>query len=134
MQPWRDAFVLSVAYLGLTTKPEQKEMLALYIHGRPGTLDAIALCASSRPALELLRGLGLTPRQARVLQLLWEGATNAEIALALTLSEHTVRHHIEEVYRRLGVRSRAAAANVAARALREAAPEELDGRSSDGAR
>jgi DNA-binding CsgD family transcriptional regulator len=111
-----------------------REMLALYIHGRPGTLDAIALCASSRPALELLRGLGLTPRQARVLQLLWEGATNAEIALALTLSEHTVRHHLEEIYRRLGVRSRAAAANLAARAVREAPREELDERSSDGAR
>ena len=111
-----------------------REMLAIYVHGRPGTLDAIALCPSPRPAIAVLRGLGLTPRQARVLQLLWEGATNAEIALALTLSEHTVRHHVEEVYRRLGVRSRAAAANLAARALREAAPEELDGRHSDGAR
>ncbi|HXP29035.1 MAG TPA: helix-turn-helix transcriptional regulator [Solirubrobacteraceae bacterium] len=96
-----------------------REMLALYVPGRPGALDAIALCPSPRPAIELLRGLGLTPRQARVLQLLWEGATNAEIALALTLSEHTVRHHVEEIYRRLGVRSRAGAANLAGRALRE---------------
>jgi len=37
----------------------------------------------------------------------------------LTLSEHTVRHHVEEIYRRLGVRSRAGAANLAGRALRE---------------
>jgi DNA-binding CsgD family transcriptional regulator len=95
----------------------EREMLALYVPGRPGTLDAIALCPSPRPVVELLRELGLTARQAHVLQLLWEGATNAEIALALTLSEHTVRHHLEEIYRRLGVRSRAAAANVAARAL-----------------
>jgi len=95
-----------------------RELLARYVYGRPGALDAIALCAGSRPTPDLLRGLGLTPRQARVLQLLWEGATNAEIALALTLSEHTVRHHLEEVYRRLGVHSRAAAANLAARALR----------------
>jgi DNA-binding NarL/FixJ family response regulator len=96
-----------------------REMLALYVRGGPGTLDAVALCASPRPTVEVLGGLGLTSRQARVLQLLWEGATNAEIALALTLSEHTVRHHLEEIYRRLGVRSRAAAANAAARALRE---------------
>lgn len=96
-----------------------REMVASYVRGRPGTLDAIALCTSPRPTVEVLGALGLTPRQACVLQLLWEGATNAEIALALTLSEHTVRHHIEEIYRRLGVRSRAAAANVAARALRE---------------
>jgi DNA-binding CsgD family transcriptional regulator len=95
-----------------------REMLALYVRGEPGTLDAIALCASPRPTAEVLGALGLTPRQSCVLQLIWEGATNAEIALALTLSEHTVRHHLEEIYRRLGVRSRAAAANVAARALR----------------
>lgn len=95
-----------------------REMLARYVAGREGTLDAIALYPSPRPAVDLLRELGLTPRQASVLQLLWEGATNAEIALALTLSEHTVRHHLEEVYRRLDVRSRAAAANLAARALR----------------
>ncbi len=97
-----------------------REMLALYVRGRPGTLDAIALCPSPRPAVDVLRGLGLTPRQARVLQLLYEGATNAEIALALTLSEHTVRHHLEDIYRRLGIHSRAAAANLAGRALREA--------------
>jgi DNA-binding CsgD family transcriptional regulator len=111
-----------------------REMLALYVHGRPGTLDAIALCPSLRPAIAVLRELGLTPRQARVLQLLWEGATNAEIALALTLSEHTVRHHVEEIYRRLGVRSRAAAANLAARALRQAPANDVDDRRENGAR
>ncbi|HTA36437.1 MAG TPA: helix-turn-helix transcriptional regulator [Solirubrobacteraceae bacterium] len=102
----------------LVLRLRAREMLARYVSGREGTLDAIALYPSPRPAVDLLRELGLTPRQASVLQLLWEGATNAEIALALTLSEHTVRHHLEEVYRRLDVRSRAAAANLAARALR----------------
>ena len=67
---------------------------------------------------EVLGALGLTARQARVLELICEGESNAEIALTLTLSEHTVRHHIEEIYRRLGVRSRAGAANRAAQALR----------------
>ncbi len=94
------------------------ELLASYVHGRPGALDAIVLHAGSRPVARVLRGLGLTPRQAHVLELIGEGASNAEIALALTLSEHTVRHHIEEIYRRLGVRSRAGAANRAAQALR----------------
>jgi DNA-binding CsgD family transcriptional regulator len=91
--------------------------LAHYIRTRPGTLDAIALCPSPRPILGVLRSLGMTPRQAHVLQLLWEGATNAEIALGLGISEHTVRHHLEEIYRRLGVRSRTAAANLAGKAL-----------------
>jgi DNA-binding NarL/FixJ family response regulator len=52
-----------------------------------------------------------------VLEMICEGASNLEIARALTLSQHTVRHHVEEIYRRLGVRSRIAAANLAARAL-----------------
>lgn len=95
-----------------------REISAHYICTQAGTLDAIVLSPRPRAALSVLRDLGLTPRQARVLQLLWEGATNAEIALALTLSEHTVRHHLEEIYRRLGVRSRAAAANLAGQALR----------------
>jgi DNA-binding CsgD family transcriptional regulator len=94
------------------------ELLATYVHGDPGGLDAIALHAGRRPATEVLSALGLTARQARVLELICEGESNAEIALTLTLSEHTVRHHIEEIYRRLGVRSRAGAANRAAQALR----------------
>ena len=33
------------------------------------------------------------------------------------ISEHTVRHHLEDIYRRLNVSSRAAAAQLATRAL-----------------
>ncbi len=116
VQRLRRGAILPAAPLVLTLR--SRELVARYVHGRPGTLDAIALHASPRPTLEVLCRLGLTPRQAGVLQLLWEGASNAEIALALSLSEHTVRHHLEEVYRRLGVHSRAAAANLAAQALR----------------
>jgi DNA-binding NarL/FixJ family response regulator len=57
--------------------------------------------------------------QAAVLHLLWQGSPNREIVLALSISEHTVRHHLEEIYRRLNVRSPAAAAHVAGQAARE---------------
>ena len=93
-------------------------LLASYVYGDPGGLDAIALHAGPRPAAGVLRGMGLTARQADVLEMICEGASNLEIARSLTLSEHTVRHHVEEIYRRLGVRSRIAAANLAAQALR----------------
>lgn len=101
------------------------ELRAVYLHGRPGALDAICLYARSRSPVEVLSGLGLTARQARVLELMCEGASNAEIAHALTLSRHTVRHHAEEIYRRLGVRSRAGATSRAARALRADGDGEL---------
>jgi DNA-binding CsgD family transcriptional regulator len=52
---------------------------------------------------------GLTPRQIEVLALVARGRTNREIAAELVLSEHTVRRHLQNVYLRLGVSSRAAA-------------------------
>ncbi|HZL47452.1 MAG TPA: LuxR C-terminal-related transcriptional regulator [Solirubrobacteraceae bacterium] len=95
----------------------ESELHAHYLRGTPGSHDVIAirLPAESRP--QALRGLGLTVRQAEVLHLLWQGETNAGIARALNISEHTVRHHLENIYRQLGVSSRAAAAHVATRTL-----------------
>jgi DNA-binding NarL/FixJ family response regulator len=66
---------------------------------------------------ETLVGLELTRRQAEVLQLLWRGSTNADIARTLSISEHTVRHHLEDIYRRLGVKSRVGAAYIVTQAL-----------------
>jgi DNA-binding CsgD family transcriptional regulator len=48
----------------------------------------------------------LTAREAEVALLLARRSTNAEIAGILRLSPHTVRHHIEAVFAKLGVRSR----------------------------
>jgi len=95
----------------------ERELQARYLYGTQGNLDAIAIrpLASSQP--QSLRALGLTRRQAEVLHLLWQGATNAGIALALSISEHTVRHHLENIYRQLGVNSRVAAAHIATRTL-----------------
>ena len=52
---------------------------------------------------------GLTPRQLEVLRLVARGRTNREIAAALTLSEHTVARHLQNLYASLGVSSRTAA-------------------------
>lgn len=56
----------------------------------------------------------LTQRQTEVLGLLARGLTNAEIAAALHLSEHTVHRHIANIYSALELGSRAAAAAYAA--------------------
>jgi DNA-binding CsgD family transcriptional regulator len=44
-----------------------------------------------------------------VLGLVAEGKTSREIAAALTISQHTVRRHLENTFAKLGVKSRAAA-------------------------
>lgn len=51
----------------------------------------------------------LTDRELRVLQLAALGRTNSAIAHALDISARTVAKHLEHIYRKLGVSSRAAA-------------------------
>lgn len=57
----------------------------------------------------------LTPRQHEVLALLAEGASTTEIASTLGLAEETVRNHVRQLLRRLGVHSRLAAVAYARR-------------------
>jgi DNA-binding NarL/FixJ family response regulator len=52
----------------------------------------------------------LTPRQWELLKLIAVGHTNTQIARQLGLSEGTVRTHLENIYGRLGVSNRTAAA------------------------
>lgn len=52
---------------------------------------------------------GLTNREVEILRLLAKGLSRREAAEALFLSEHTVRHHLEHIYNKLGVSTRVAA-------------------------
>jgi len=49
---------------------------------------------------------GLTRREAEVARLLARRATNREIAERLDVSPHTVRHHVENIFAKLGIHSR----------------------------
>jgi DNA-binding CsgD family transcriptional regulator len=51
----------------------------------------------------------LTARQLEVLRLAADGQTNEQIAGTLGLSPSTVRYHLQNVYRRLNVKTRAEA-------------------------
>jgi ATP/maltotriose-dependent transcriptional regulator MalT len=52
---------------------------------------------------------GLTTRELEILRVLATGKSNREIAAALTISDHTVRRHVQNIFAKLGVSSRAAA-------------------------
>lgn len=49
---------------------------------------------------------GMTPRQGEVLNLVLRGHSNKRIALALSISESTVKEHVTGILSRLGVKSR----------------------------
>jgi DNA-binding NarL/FixJ family response regulator len=52
---------------------------------------------------------GLSEREVEVLRLAAQGFTNREMARHLSIAEKTVGHHIQHIYNKLGVSTRAAA-------------------------
>jgi DNA-binding NarL/FixJ family response regulator len=52
---------------------------------------------------------GLTARELQVLRLVADGKSNRQIAEELCISDHTARRHLQNIFRKLGVASRAAA-------------------------
>jgi DNA-binding NarL/FixJ family response regulator len=53
---------------------------------------------------------GLSAREVEVLGLVAEGCSNAQIAQRLVISRRTAEHHVQHIYTKIGVSSRAAAA------------------------
>lgn len=69
---------------------------------------AAAEAVEERPAL--------TPREREVLRLIVEGADNVAIGSALSISPHTVKQYVTNIFEKLGVHSRVQAAVHAVRA------------------
>jgi HD-GYP domain-containing protein (c-di-GMP phosphodiesterase class II) len=81
---------------------------------RQGALDAEAVEAVLRAeghqtARRPQRPAGLTPREVEVLRLLARGLLNKEIAQRLHITPKTVGNHVEHIYTKIGVSTRAAA-------------------------
>jgi DNA-binding NarL/FixJ family response regulator len=79
----------------------------------------LPISAEDRPAAPdeeiASRAAELTPQQRRVLDLLSEGKFNKQIAFELKVTEATIKAHLSQIFRKLGVRSRTQAVIVARR-------------------
>jgi len=88
----------------------------LRTEARRGRLDpqsVTAVCAAAGHRITMRRRAwprDLTSREVEVLRLLAQGLTNPEMARLLHLSPKTVGHHVEHLYDKIGVFTRAAAA------------------------
>jgi ATP/maltotriose-dependent transcriptional regulator MalT len=70
--------------------------------------DVARVGALSRKSVPQAPG-GLTAREVEVLCLVASGKTNRMIAATLVISDHTVRRHLQNIFTKIGVSSRAAA-------------------------
>jgi DNA-binding CsgD family transcriptional regulator len=84
---------------------------------RRGRLDGDAVAAVLQVAGQAhrtrrggLRPAGLSQREVEVLRLVAEGCSNPEIGRRWSISRRTAEHHVQHVYTKLGVSTRAAAA------------------------
>ncbi len=60
----------------------------------------------SQEGLAKHRRYGLTPRELEIITLVVAGYSNPEIAQKLSISEQTVKHHISNIFDKLGVSNR----------------------------
>lgn len=125
---WRPHGIDDALRLWLPAPPGRARSVYLERTGRNYTDRERTLFALLRPHLARMRvnadsrrrmdGVrGLTPREAEVVGWVARGKTNAEIGAALVISPQTVRKHLENIFEKLGVRTRTAAAAYARWAL-----------------
>ena len=95
------------------------DLLRLNYMGKAGPDELLLRLAKDNGAAvpsEFSKELGLTTREGEVLSWLSKGKSNRDIAQILGLSPRTVDKHLEQIYAKLGVENRTAAAAVAVNA------------------
>ena len=85
--------------------------------GMGETMWLLSVGRGSEAETSRLASAALTPRETEVLSWIAKGKTNRDVAEILGMSPRTVNKHLEHVYEKLGVETRAAAAALASREL-----------------
>ena len=80
-----------------------------YWVGQEGVSDLIQALRRTMPSPSTPspgRDFGLTPRERQVIALVGAGYTNKDLARELSISENTAKHHLTNVFDKLGVSNR----------------------------
>ena len=99
LRPWRPAMSIHEARAVLEAEADAGRFDAAAVRAVNGTM----------PRVEAQEKILLTEREIDVFRGISLGQTNKEVARALAISPSTVRTHVENVFRKLGCTSRAAA-------------------------
>ena len=96
---------------GVTDSDAAHELRALAKAGAldPDTVAAVLEAAGHRPE-RVMRPGGLTQREEQTLTLLAQGLATKQIGRALGVTPKTADHYVQQVYSKIGVATRAAAA------------------------
>lgn len=95
----------AVAYVVKTAHPDDLAAAVRQVFDHSVYLGPVGVPAAiDTAAAELLDEL--TPREAEILGLLVEGHSNAQLARMLWVTEQTVKFHLSNIYRKLGVSNR----------------------------
>lgn len=127
-----DALLVHIPYIFLTAKGEKGDLRSGMVLGADDYLTKpvanaelvqaveARLCRSAQQArcdfkpdfssAKPLLELGLTPRAAEALLWVAQGKANLDIASILGITESTVKKYVQEMFRKLGVETRSAAA------------------------
>jgi DNA-binding CsgD family transcriptional regulator len=90
-------------------KPNGKLMIRFLWGGKAAEYDLILMEEDPATTYTSSNDSGLKRRETEILALLSHGKTNAEIALALSISPRTVKKHLEHIYNKLQVHRRSGA-------------------------
>lgn len=126
---WQQAAMAPQLKTWLSHQPDINQQLTLTDLSYPLTVRLLSQHDSEEKLLKLIDGerpqghsllkhqLNLTEREAEVLYWIANGKTNREIGEILEMSPRTVNKHLEQVFPKLGVENRTAAAGVALRLM-----------------
>ncbi|MFT6286766.1 MAG: DNA-binding CsgD family transcriptional regulator [Alcanivorax sp.] len=83
--------------------------------GKRYLMTTLKLANSNEPASHLHSDYGLTMRENQIAQMAAKGLSSREVGKALAISPWSVKNHLKNIYRKTGINSRAALAQIVSR-------------------